>query len=127
MRSYYSHLATTSQAQVMTGRPTFRASAIFPVIHEMGISSRVLFLGYWMLKRNIEKIAAFTTLRDQDGIILFRQLVTLVEAKSYRIEVKDLLLQAGRSLDDSFLGSIEVEFFAVSNLFFTYPATVINY
>ncbi|MBA3604357.1 MAG: hypothetical protein H0W50_12150 [Parachlamydiaceae bacterium] len=80
-----------------------------------------------MLKRNIDKIAAFTSLRDKDGTILVRQLITLTEAKSYRIEVSELLIQAGRSLDASFVGSIEVEFFAASNLVFAFPATVINY
>ncbi len=127
MRSYYAHLATTSSEEMLTARPTFRASAIFPVIHQEGISSRVLFLGYWMLKRNIDKIASLTTLRNEEGEIVLRKLVTLTEAKAYRIEVGELLIQAGYSVDQPFMGSIEVEFFAASNLVFTFPAAVINY
>lgn len=127
MRSYYAHLQTTAAVEMMAGRPTFRASAIFPVIHEQGVSSRVLFLGYWMLKRNIDKIAALTTLRAMDGTIIVRTLLTLTEAKAYRIEIVDLLEQAGGSPLDPFFGSIEVEFFAASNLVFSFPAAVINY
>ncbi len=127
MRSYYAHLESTKVLQTSVGRPSFRTSAIFPVIHQEGMSSRILFLGYWMLKRNIDKIAALTTLRDSDGTIVKRNFLTLVEPKAYSIEVADLLVLAGFSQDTSFQGSLEVEFFAAADLVFSFPATVINY
>lgn len=127
MRSYYAHLASTKVVENPTEKPVFRSSAIFPVMHRDGMSSRVLFLGYWMLKRNIDKIASLITLRAIDGSLITRKFQTLTDAKAYRIEVADLLTQAKLSPDVPFEGSIEVEFFSASNMVFPFPATVINY
>ena len=59
MRSYYAHLSTTAPEKIgpIAPKPTCRASAIFPAFRS-GISSRIIFLGYWQLKRNIEQLTA---------------------------------------------------------------------
>lgn len=128
MRSYYAHLSTTAPAEgAIAPRPTFRSSAIFPVMQTAGISSRILFMGYWMLKRNIKEIACVITLRDLKGTILARHTQMIVEAKTYRIELADELERSGKKRFSDFDGSLEVEFFSTQNLFFPFPAVVINY
>lgn len=129
MRSYYAHLATTDPKPEgeVPPRPTLRSSAIFPVIQEEGISSRILFMGYWMLKRQIHEITCVITLRNHEGDPLHRQTLMIREAKTYRIELSDQLAAAGLAADAPFMGSLEVEFFSIHNLVFPYPAAVINY
>lgn len=127
MRSYYSHIQTSAPETATPPRPVFRSSAIFPVLRQKDLSSRVLFLGYWMLKRNIDKISAVATLRSSEGILLSRQLFTITEPKAYSLELEDFLEPAQLPKDENFYGTLEVEFYSNSNLFFPYPAAVINY
>ncbi|MGZ3634329.1 MAG: hypothetical protein ACXVAJ_08410, partial [Parachlamydiaceae bacterium] len=128
MRSYFAHLETlTSSPNPITSRPVYRASAIFPAIQQKEISTRLLFLGYWMLKRNVDKLASIITLRSTEGTVLARSTFTITEAKAYRVELSDLLEQATIPKAEIFEGSIEIEFFALSNLVFPYPAVVVNY
>lgn len=127
LKSYYSHLETTTAAKVPTARPVLRASAIFPMLHFDDVTSRIIFMGYWMLKRNIPQIMAVVTLRSQEGKVLNRESFTIVEPKAYAVELSDLLLGFGFSLDKPFYGSMEIEFFSTVNLVFPYPAVAINY
>jgi hypothetical protein len=129
MRSYYAHLTTTSNAPqgAIAPRPVFRSSAIFPVIQQKEISSRILFMGYWILKRNIREIGAVISLRNDKGILLARSNLLIQEAKTFRIELADELEIAGLGKNAEFSGSLEVEFFSTQNLFFPFPAVVINY
>lgn len=127
MRSYYAHLQTTNpDAGGIPSRPIYRSSAIFPVFQNKNISTRLLFLGYWQLKRHIREISAIITLRSDQGEILDRVLMTITEAKAYSVELTDLLLERSLSLE-FFEGSLEIEFFSTENMFFAYPAVVINY
>ncbi|PJD95764.1 MAG: hypothetical protein CK425_07595 [Parachlamydia sp.] len=129
MRSYYAHLEQTkpSPAKSIPSKPIFRSSAIFPVVQAPGISSRILFLGYWILKRNIKEIACVVTLRSIEGEILARSTMEIKEPKTYRVELRDQLQLANRAPDEEFMGSIEMEFFSTQNLVFTFPALDINY
>ncbi|MGK5594155.1 MAG: hypothetical protein ACSNEK_02200 [Parachlamydiaceae bacterium] len=130
MRSYYSHLNTITTSDqpspLIEPRPIFRASAIFPAIHNSQMSSRLLFMGYWHLKRNIPQIQAVITLRAEEGNILARQTLSITEAKAFRIELLPFLEQLGKKTEN-FLGSLEVEFFSSQNLVYPFPAAVINY
>jgi hypothetical protein len=129
MRSYYEHLETAmavAKTAVPT-HPTVRSSAIFPVMNLPGIHSRILFMGYWILKRNIKEILTVVNLRSEKGILLGRQTFTITEPKTYRIELVDQLAAANLSTDDPFVGSLEIEFYSTVNLFFPFPAVVINY
>lgn len=119
MRSYWSHLQSLEPQKA--AKPVFRASAIFPVFEQPGISSRILFMGYWMLKRNIQEIGQVVTLRSQEGVELYRSTQQIKTAKSYRIELRDLIDTP------SFTGSLEVEFYSSSPLVFPFPAVVVNY
>jgi hypothetical protein len=129
MRSYYAHLETFAPPKniAIAPKPTFRSSAIFPVMQQQGISSRILFMGYWILKRNIKEIAAVVTLRDTDGTVIARNNQAILDAKTYRIELADELELSGRGRNADFIGSMEVEFFSTQNLVFPFPAVVINY
>lgn len=126
MRSYYAHLETAMGSKSVA-KPVFRSSAIFPVIQREGISSRILFMGYWILKRHIQKIAGVITLRSLEGKILNRSTLDITEAKTYRIELADQLANIDYPANTDFMGSLEIEFFSVVNLVFPFPATVINY
>lgn len=129
MRSYYEHLETAAgqPRQPAPPKPTLRSSAIFPMIQLPGISSRILFMGYWILKRNIREIAAVATLRSEKGKLLHRSQLLIAEPKTFRIELNEQLQAAGLPLDKPFLGSLEIEFFSTVHLVFPYPAAVLNY
>ncbi|MBS4166786.1 Uncharacterized protein NEOC65_001880 [Neochlamydia sp. AcF65] len=129
MRSYYAHLANASPHSALKNFPTciYRSSAIFPVISLPGISTRLLFMGYWMLKSHVQEIAAQLSLRSGEGKLLYRTSLPIREAKTYRIELIDQLIAAGLPLDHPFIGSLEIEFFSTRHLVFPYPAVAINY
>jgi hypothetical protein len=129
MRSYYAHLTTTAITPqgAIVPRPVFRSSAIFPVIQQNGVSSRILFMGYWILKRNIREISAIISLRNTAGALLARSTLIIQQAKTFRIELADELERAGLGKNADFIGSLEIEFFSTQNLFFPFPAVVINY
>lgn len=129
MRSYYAHLENAIfQPNVkIPPKPVFRSSAIFPILSVPGISARMLFMGYWILKRHIKEIAAQINLRSSSGQLLNRSSLLIQEPKTYRIELKDQLVAAGLPPDEPFTGSLEIEFFSTANLVFPFPAVVINY
>lgn len=133
MRSYYEHLETAmglpeaTPVKPVPPKPTLRSSAIFPMVRLPGITSRVLFMGYWILKRNIREIVAVVTLRSEKGQLLSRTQFPITEAKTYRVELNDFLSLAGYPLEKEFLGSLEIEFFSTVHLVFPYPAVVVNY
>lgn len=129
MRSYYAHLenAVITPSIKIPPKPVFRSSAIFPVLSLPGVSARILFMGYWILKRHIHEIAAQINLRSQEGVLLNRTSLLIQEPKTYRIELHDQLRAAGLSTEEPFTGSLEIEFFSTANLVFPFPAVVINY
>lgn len=129
MRSYYEHLQTTMPTThvAVLPKPIFRSSAIFPVMQLPGISSRILFMGYWILKRNIHEISAVVSLRDLSGKLMARNDFIIKEAKTFRVELADQLELAGKDRNSSFSGSLEVEFYSSQNLVFPFPAVVINF
>ncbi len=129
MRSYYEHLETAMAAlkTAVPPHPTLRSSAIFPVFNLLNIHSRILFMGYWILKRNIHEILAVVNLRSEKGTLLSRQSFTITEPKTFRVELQDQLSLAGMPTDQPFIGSLEIEFYSTVHLVFPFPAVVINY
>lgn len=128
MRSYYAHLETmTPKAQDIPAKPVFRSSAIFPAVQTDKMTTRLLFMGYWMLKRNIEKMASVVTLRSQGGDVIARKLLTITEAKAFSVELSSMLECGGQEGGLDFEGSLEIEFYSATNLLFAYPAVVVNY
>ena len=131
MKSYHKHLESTlaaGETLSLTRRPVFRSSAIFPVLHSAHYSSRVLFMGYWLLKRHIPEVQMLVTLRGEDGPILLRKSLLITEPKAFALRVGDLLTETtlGNTGTD-FTGSLELEIFATRDLVYPYPAFVLNY
>jgi hypothetical protein len=118
MRSYYSHLQKLDAGAPKA--PILRSSAIFPVFQEKEISTRLIFLGYWLLKRNIEEIKAVVTIRAENGETVKQIPYPIREPRTYRVEVKDLI-------EGFFIGTIEIEFYSEKDLVFPYPAVTVNY
>ena len=128
MKSFYDHLRTRLEfgEQVSdTRKPILRSSGIFPVIKNKNFSSRVLFMGYWLLKRNIPEVGIIITLRSDIGTILLRKLQTIHSSKAFSIELDSLLSEINVTSD--FLGSLEIEFNTTRDMVFPYPALVLEY
>ncbi|WP_162549848.1 hypothetical protein [Hymenobacter nivis] len=131
MKSYHKHLESTQaagEAVSLIRRPIFRSSAIFPVLHTANYSSRVLFMGYWLLKRRIPEVQMLVTLRGEDGPILLRKSLLITEPKAFALRVGDLLAETALGATEAdFTGSLELEIFATRDLVYPYPAFVLNY
>ena len=131
MKSYYRHLETTGVVQSsspVSKRPVYRSSAIFPVVHSHQFSSRISFLGYWLLKRGIQELAILLTLRNQNGEVLDRRSMTIDTGKSFVIELLPLLQeQPFYNASEIFYGSLEIEIFSTRDLHFPYPAVIVCY
>ncbi|GAB3993547.1 hypothetical protein GCM10028807_29030 [Spirosoma daeguense] len=131
MRSYQSHLqATQSAGETLAAnrKPVLRSSAIFPVMHTNTFSSKVIFMGYWLLKRNIREVGLLYTLRNAGGTLLSRKYVLIDSAKAWSVQMSefaDLLNEADEP--DDFTGSLELEVFSTQDLVFPYPAFVLVY
>ena len=71
MKSYINHLKTTrsfGETLPKNYKPTMRSSATFPIQYRAGqLDTICTFMGYWLLKRNIEKVTAIITIRNKDG------------------------------------------------------------
>lgn len=129
MRSYWDHLKTQENKNGGSTfqHPQFRSSALFPVLQTKELSTRLIYLGYWLVKRNIPSIGNVVTLRNKAGRTLFREFNEITLPKCYRIELADLLKKASHSQEEDFEGSIEVEFYSAKPLVFPFPAVTINY
>ncbi len=109
----------------LTRKPVFRSSAIFPLMRNAWLNSRVLFMGYWILKREIAEIGLVYTLRDEDGNLIGRKSNTINSPKAFVMEMDELLPENFRTGD--FTGSIELEVFSSRDMVFPYPAFVLEY
>jgi hypothetical protein len=105
--------------------PTFKASSMFPILCGNGMSATISFMNYWKFKNEIESISCVATIRSAEGETLKRVYFPVdqpVHSLRFPELVGDFLIA-----DGSFLGSCEVEFFAVEDLKFPYPAVSIFY
>ena len=129
MKSYYKYLESSGVSKPLSApvrKPVFRSSAVFPVLQHSECSTRISFMGYWLLKREIKEIALLTTLRGQKGEILRRDTFTISSSKAFSIELKNLLKESGWE-EENFCGSLELEIFSTQNLVFPYPAFVLSF
>lgn len=129
MQSYYSMLGNRQQqgeSLPLNYRPTFRSSAIFPVIENEHYHSRILFMGYWLLKRNIREIGMLITLRSEYGEMLDRSYLLIDSSKAFAIHAAEILQKINYSKTE-FTGSLELEIFSTVDLVYPYPAFVVNY
>ena len=124
MKSYVDHLYSTSFKNKST--KIFRSSAIFPFLLNKHLDCKIKFLSYWFLKKKIKEINFIYTLRDQKGVLIFRDEEIINSTKTYEISIKNLINRLKKKKNLT-LGSIEIEFFSSRNLVFPYPAVIINY
>ena len=132
MKTVGQHLKTTKEIGETLNqkqKPVFRSSAIFPVLHTACFSSKVLFLGYWLIKRNLKEIGLLITLRSQKGAVLLRRNIIIDCVKAFSIDLRNLLqdIYDTAHIPTSFYGSIELEVFSTRDMVFPYPAFVITY
>ncbi|GAB4027510.1 hypothetical protein [Spirosoma koreense] len=131
MRSYQSHLQATQsagEALVANRKPVLRSSAIFPVMHTDTYSSKIIFMGYWLLKRNIREVGLLYTLRNAAGTLLSRKYVLIDSAKAWSVQMSEYTeLLDERAESENFTGSLELEVFSTQDLVFPYPAFVLVY
>jgi hypothetical protein len=106
-------------------RPVFRSSAIFPVLKNKNFNSRILFMGYWILKREIQEVSILYTLRKHSGEIISRKTILINSPRSQVLEICDILPAEIGDLD--FMGSLELEVFSTRDMVFPFPAFVLEY
>ena len=107
-------------------RPVYKTSAIFPVIHNKSLKTKILFMGYWMVKRGLTLLGFLTSVRDENGVLIHREKSEINSPKAREILIEDILKSLGKENED-FIGSIELEVFSNIDLVFPYPAFVLNY
>ncbi|RMW39866.1 MAG: hypothetical protein EA442_04155 [Candidatus Nitrosopelagicus sp.] len=129
MKSYSNHLASRleyGETVDLSRKPILRSSGIFPVIKNKNFSSRILFMGYWLLKRNIPEVGIIITLRANNGNILLRKIKTITSTQAFSVELNSLLSEI-HLISDDFLGSLEIEFNTTRDMVFPYPALVLQF
>ncbi len=129
MKSFYKHLSSRlefGESQEISRKPILRSSGIFPVIKNNNYSSRIIFLGYWLIKRNIPEVGLIITLRDKKGKIILRKIQNIDSVKAFSIDL-DTLLNKINYNSKEFFGSIETEFNTTRDMVFPYPALVLEY
>ena len=92
-------------------KPVYNGSAIFPVFHTQKQQTRILFMGYWMVKKKINEIGLLVSLRNQYGELISRYSEQIINPAAKEIELIDLLKESN-CLDNEFTGSIELEVFS---------------
>ena len=107
-------------------KPVYRGSAIFPVQCQSSLETRILFMGYWMVKNGLDELGLLVTLRDNLGKTVIRKSSQIKTASSQEIRIRNLLNEVQYHATD-FIGSIELEVFSCRDLVFPYPAFVVNY
>jgi len=130
MKSYKEHLLSTKsfgEAQENNlRRPVYRTSAVFPVIHNKSLKTKILFMGYWMVKRDLTSLGFLTSVRDKNGVLIHRVKSEIDSPNAREVLIEDILKNLGKENED-FIGSIELEIFSNTDLVFPYPAFVIDY
>ncbi len=129
MKAYKEHLISTKsigEKVDLKRRPIYRGSAVFTVISNRNLDTRILFMGYWMVKNNINELGLLITLRNQKGTILHRKSDQIITTSAKEINIRDFLKEV-KHFNEDFIGSIELEIFSSRDLVFPYPAFVVNY
>lgn len=127
MKSYQAHLSSTNLKNPQSARKSqvLRSSAIFPFIINDRMDTKILFMGYWLLKRDIKNVILKVTLRSKDGRLIKKKSTPIKEVKAFSISVKEILKFKSKKHDKT--GSIELEIFSKINMVYPYPAIVVNY
>ena len=129
MKSIHNHLKSRLEFGTLVDKkrkPVFRSSGLFPIIINENFSTRLTFLGYWFLKRQITEVGVVITCRNQSGEILKRDYMNIDTAKTYTIDSREFLKDNQNDISD-FSGSFEIEIFSTKDMVYPFPAFVINF
>lgn len=126
LRSVLNFLRTPAKSyDDVAYEPTFKASSIFPIMCGSGMSATISFMNYWKYKNEINHISCVATVRDAHGETIKRfyfQVEQDVHSLKFPEMINDLLDESGE-----FIGSCEIEIFAIEDLKFPYPAVSVFY
>ena len=127
MKTYQEHLRSTnpSKNNPIKRKPVLRSSAIFPFMINKFLDTKILFLGYWLIKRNIKQVKIRVILRSRKGLVLSKKLKVVNKVKAFSISVKKIIDY--KDLENTIFGSIELEVFSKQDMIYPYPAFVINF
>ncbi|MDC1060362.1 hypothetical protein OAQ43_02600, partial [Alphaproteobacteria bacterium] len=103
--------------------PTFKASAIFFILLNKKLNSKICFLNYWKLKNKNDNLSLLYTIRDNKGHTILRNF-SEINKFTYEFDVRDIL--KNYNLKD-FKGTFELEFFSNQDLKYAFPAIQIFY
>ena len=129
MKSYSEHLKSVNysgQIKDKVSKAIYKSSCIFPIFESKSIQTKLFFLNYWLIKRNIKQIKRRLTIRYADGNTAFTENITITKSTAFEIRLTDLLSKFNHFGED-FLGSVELEFFSETNLYYPFPAVVVAY
>lgn len=101
--------------------PVFRASALFYVLVDEAVTTKIAFLNYWREKNGNPHVGVLLTVRDVVGALVTRSHVRLAKM-AYEFDVREMLGGAA-----AFRGSIEVEAFSADDLKFQFPGLSVFY
>lgn len=102
--------------------PVFRASALFYVIADEHINTRIAFLNYWREKNDNPDVGVLVTVRDERGTKRARSYVKL-DGMTYDFDLKAMLGDGA----SPFRGSMELEAFSSQDLKFQFPGLSVFY
>ena len=127
MKTYQEHLRSTnpSKNNPIKRKPVLRSSAIFPFMINKFLDTKILFLGYWLIKRNIKQVKIRVILRSRKGLVLSKKLKVVNKVKAFSISVKKIIDY--KDLENTIFGSIELEVFSKQDMIYPSPAFVINF
>ncbi len=126
LQSVLKFLGTKAKSYEDVGyEPTFKSSAIFPIMCGGGLSAKISFMNYWKYKNGIEPVSCLMTVRSQSGDTLHRSYFKVEEdvyCFAFPELVREHLDERGR-----FIGSCEFEIYSIEDLKFPYPALSLFY
>ena len=127
MKSYHSHLSSTTiqKSLKIKKNKILRSSAIFPFIINQEMDTKILFMGYWLLKRNLLSVDLRVKIRSENGKLIIKKIKRISSIKAFKISVKKLL--GKKSFLQSIIGSIELEILSKKDMVYPYPAIVVNF
>ncbi|WP_440677307.1 hypothetical protein [Candidatus Pelagibacter sp. HIMB1587] len=127
MRSFQNHFSNLVKKDIVKEfkKPVLRSSAIFPFILNQNLDTRITFLSYWFLKRNISEVSISATLRDEKGSELFFFSKIINETNSHEYSVREILKK--KKIKNLLCGSIEIEVNSTQDMVFPFPAITVSY
>ncbi len=127
MKSYQAHLSSTNtqKSHIEVRKPVLKSSAIFPFVINKHMDTKILFLGYWLIKRSIKKIKIKINLRSRNGKLIKNKIININQVKAFSVSLKDLLNK--KTVNKTVTGSIELELFSKYDMVYPYPALVVNF